>query len=67
MPGAPSAGEGPGLLGECFYFFFPWLWDCPVPVLGRPTSALGGHQGGLGEETLALDGETQGWPSYLSP
>lgn len=67
--------QGLDCWGNAFIlFFFPWLWECPVPFLGRPPSALGGHprQGGLGKETLALDGETQGggglgWPSYLPP
>lgn len=69
MAGAPSAGAGPGLLGE--YFFFLAL-GMSLPFLKRPLSALGGHphQGSLGKETLALDGETPGglgWPSCLPP
>lgn len=72
MPGAPSAAAGPGVLGECIYFV-PLALGMSRAIPREAIPALGGHswQGGLGKETLALDGETQGGglgrPSCLPP
>lgn len=71
MAEPPVLVQGLHCWGNAFFFFLALGLSRAIPREAT-LSALGGHpcQGGLGKETLALDGETRGglgWPSRLPP